>query len=95
MLFTILHAICKLPREGCQSPLKEWQKMSSRVAVNLLPLVASMKTKTTKRKFRLSPIVVSGAGFRCLAFRDAKGILRNFWNQAILPLPIHILDPEN
>jgi hypothetical protein len=52
-------------------------------------------TKTTKRKFRLSPIIVSGAGFRCMAFRDAQGKIRNFWNQAILPLPVHILDPEN
>ncbi|HWD91235.1 MAG TPA: hypothetical protein VG938_02690 [Verrucomicrobiae bacterium] len=52
-------------------------------------------TKTTKRKFHLSPIIVSGAGFRCMAFRDAQGKIRNFWNQAILPLPVHILDPEN
>jgi hypothetical protein len=29
-----------------------------------------------------------------MAFRDQAGQLRNFWNGKILPLPVHILDPE-
>lgn len=51
--------------------------------------------KTNKGKFHLHPVVVMGDGFRCMAFRDAQGKLRNFWNQALLPLPVHFLDPEN
>jgi hypothetical protein len=57
-----------------------------------------MKTnspKANKGKFHLNLMIVIGAGFRCLAFRDTQGKLRNFWNQALLPLPVHFLDPEN
>jgi hypothetical protein len=30
-----------------------------------------------------------------MAFRGADGRLRNFWNGNILPLPVHLLDPES
>jgi hypothetical protein len=40
-------------------------------------------------------MVVVGPGYRCMAFRDKVGTLRNFWNGQILPLPVHILDPES
>jgi hypothetical protein len=50
--------------------------------------------KKTKGFLRRNPVVVMGAGFRCMAFRDAAGRLRNFWNEKILPLPVHFLDPE-
>jgi len=40
-------------------------------------------------------MVVVGAGYRTMAFRDQLGRLRNFWNGQILPLPAHVLDPEN
>ena len=51
--------------------------------------------KTSKQTFARNLVVVVGAGFRCMAFRDIDGRLRNFWNGTILPLPLHILDPES
>ena len=52
----------------------------------------SKPAKTTKR--RLRTFIVAGIGFRCLAFRDNQGNLRNFWNDALIQLPVHFLDPE-
>jgi len=75
----------------------ECQEMLNRLAAVLLCNVA-MKinaTKINKRKSRITPVIVIGAGFRCMAFRDARGMLRNFWNQSLLPLPVHFLDPED
>lgn len=57
-----------------------------------------MKTNTTKTKKKTAfnhLVVVAGVGFRHLAFRDSQGRLRNFWTQTLVPLPAHILDPEN
>jgi len=51
--------------------------------------------KTKMRNGLAMPVVVAGAGFRYLAFRDSKGKLRNFWNQTLVPLPVHILDGED
>jgi len=50
--------------------------------------------RTTKSTFAHNLVVVVGAGFRCLAYRDNHGKLRNFWNQKVLPLPLHFLEPE-
>jgi hypothetical protein len=52
----------------------------------------SKPTKTAKR--RLHTFIVAGSNFRCLAFRDNQGKLRNFWNDMLIPLPVHFLDPE-
>jgi len=77
--------------------LHKCQKAVGSLATILLCNVVMKTTapKTNKRKFHLSPVIVTGAGFRCMAFRDAQGNLRNFWNQALLPLPVNFLDPEN
>lgn len=40
-------------------------------------------------------VVVQSVDFRCLAYRDTAGKLRNFWNQKLVSVPIHVLDPEN
>jgi len=55
----------------------------------------SNRTKSSLRQNRVNPIVVHSFGFRCMAFRDRAGQLRNFWSGKVLPLPVHILDPEN
>jgi len=86
--------------EKCPRPSISDQRMPKNVkgVGGRYALQGGMKintTKSTKKKFSLSTVIVVGAGFRCLAFRDAQGKLRNFWNQNILPLPVHILDPEN
>lgn len=52
----------------------------------------SKPAKTTKK--RLHTFIVAGSGFRCLAFRDNQGNLRNFWNDTLIRLPVHFLDPE-
>jgi hypothetical protein len=71
------------------------QKMFSAVAFVLL-CRWSMKINRTKRNSKtLNTMVVVGPGYRTMAFRDQLGRLRNFWNGQILPLPAHILDPEN
>jgi hypothetical protein len=51
--------------------------------------------KTKKKQTFSNLVVVTAAGLRHLAFRDTEGKLRNFWNQTLVPLPAHILDPEN
>jgi hypothetical protein len=50
--------------------------------------------KTPNNSLSHKLVVVIGAGFRCMAYRDARGTLRNFWNQKVLPLPVHFLDAE-
>ena len=52
------------------------------------------RTKSNLKQNRFSPIVVHSFGARCMAFRDRAGQLRNFWSGKVLPLPVHILDPE-
>jgi hypothetical protein len=55
-----------------------------------------MKTNRTKRNSKVvNTLVVVGSGYRTMAFRDQLGRLRSFWNGQILPLPAHVLDPEN
>ena len=56
-----------------------------------------MKTSrltSIKQKLAATPFVVQYAQTRCLAYRDAAGRIRHFWKQTLLPLPVHILDPE-
>jgi hypothetical protein len=50
--------------------------------------------KAAKDQLSRGLIVVQSAGFRCLAYRDSQRRLRSFWNQKLVPLPVHILDPE-
>jgi len=52
------------------------------------------RTKSSPRQNRTNPIVVHSFGSRCMAFRDRAGQIRNFWSGKVLPLPVHILDPE-
>jgi hypothetical protein len=52
--------------------------------------LASIKDKLARK-----PLVVQCSKSRFLAYRDAAGRLRHFWNQTLLPLPVHILDPED
>src|SRR5690349_16198164 len=47
--------------------------------------------KTIKNHFPPTLLVVQCAGLRHMAYRDRKGRLRDFWNQKVLPLPIHVL----
>ena len=51
--------------------------------------------RTSKHSFSRNLVVVIGAGFRCMAFRDAAGKLRNFWTNRLVPLPVHFLDSES
>jgi hypothetical protein len=60
-----------------------------------MPSVKEISKKGKKRGARVIPVIVAGAGFRSLAFRDKKGELRPFWTETLLPLPVHILDIEN
>lgn len=71
--------------------------MLKSVASILLGLVGmkNNRTKSVSRSHRLNTVVVSGFGFRCMAFRDRAGQLRSFWSGKVLPLPVHILDPES
>ncbi len=60
--------------------------------------IFSMKNNRTKRTLSdkiFNTLVVAGPGYRCMAFRDRLGRLRNFWNGQILPRSAHVLDPEN
>jgi hypothetical protein len=52
------------------------------------------RTKSSLKQNRINPIVVHRFGSRCMAFRDRAGQIRNFWSGKVLPLPVHILDPE-
>jgi hypothetical protein len=52
------------------------------------------RTKSSLKQNRMNPIVVHRFGSRCMAFRDRAGQIRNFWSGEVLPLPVHILDPE-
>ena len=54
---------------------------------------ATVKNAKTRSFGKL--LVVQYSGFRGLAYRDAAGKLRNFWNQKLVRLPVHILDPED
>jgi len=60
-----------------------------------MPIVNEISKKARNRSDLVIPVIVAGAGFRCLAFRDNKGELRHFWTETLLPLPVHILDIEN
>jgi len=83
--------------EAGQYLFNKSQKMLSVMAFVLL-FTFNMKNNRTKRNQfgkLLNTLVVVGPGYRCMAFRDRAGQLRNFWNGQILPLPAHILDPEN
>ena len=51
--------------------------------------------ESVKDKLSRKPFVVQYAQKRFLAYRDAAGRIRHFWKQTLLPLPVHILDPEN
>jgi hypothetical protein len=75
----------------------KWQKMFRSMASVLLGSngMKNNRTKSNLRQNRVHPIVVHSLGSRCMAFRDQAGQLRNFWNGKVLPLPVHILDPEN
>ena len=50
--------------------------------------------ESLKDKLSRKPFVVQCARKRILAYRDAAGRIRHFWKQTLLPLPVHILDPE-
>ena len=51
--------------------------------------------ESLKDKLSRKPFVVQCARKRILAYRDAAGRIRHFWKQTLLPLPVHILDPED
>ena len=59
------------------------------IAINKTKMMKAVKDRL------LQPLVVQCFGYRCLAYRDQKGRLRNFWNQKLVPLPAHLLDPED
>jgi hypothetical protein len=71
------------------------QKRVSLVALVLLCIYVMKISRTKRNSKSLNTLVVAGPGYRCMAFRDRLGRLRNFWNGQILPLPVHLLDPEN
>ena len=50
--------------------------------------------ESLRDKLSRKPFVVQYARKRILAYRDAAGRIRHFWKQTVLPLPVHILDPE-
>jgi len=54
----------------------------------------NIRTKFNFKQNRITPFVVHSFGARCMAFRDRAGQIRNFWSGKVLPLPVHILDPE-
>jgi len=56
--------------------------------------VKNNRAKSNIRQNRLNTVVVQSFSGRCMAFRDRAGQLRNFWSGKVLPLPVHILDPE-
>ena len=43
------------------------------------------RTKRNATEKTFNTLVVAGPGYRCMAFRDRLGRLRNFWNGQILP----------
>jgi hypothetical protein len=69
----------------------------AKLACYLQPGVAMKKNQIESLRYKLStkPFVVQYAKKRFLAYRDAAGRIRHFWKQTLLPLPVHILDPES
>jgi hypothetical protein len=41
-----------------------------------------------------TPHVVETRGARCMAYRDRSGRWREFWNEAPLPGPVLVLQPD-
>ena len=58
------------------------------------PAMKMNQIESLKDKLSRKPFVVQCARKRFLAYRDAAGAIRHFWKQTLLPLPVHILDPE-
>lgn len=68
-------------------------------AVGLLDAISGFmkmnQIQSLRDKLSRKPFVVEYAQKRFLAYRDAAGRIRHFWKQTLLPVSVHILDPES